>query len=212
VKKKTIYGHPVCKKCFYAFANRRQGAYMVDGILVTLVNVAISIPLTDWLRHQRYPSLQTEIISTVAAIPVLCLFMLKDGFNGRSPGKYVSNIQAVDDASGQPISFGQSFKRYWFLLFGIFPYFGGLIAAIFVIIAGFQLAKGYRIGDRFARTRVIWMKYAHLPVFGGNVLQCESCGYDLRANTSGICPECGTAVSARNAALLAATEGQAPAS
>jgi uncharacterized RDD family membrane protein YckC len=210
VKKKTIYGHPVCKKCFYAFANRRQGAYMVDGILAAVVNIAVTVFLMHWVSLQFRPDL--EFINFLAPMPVICLFMMKDGFDGRSPGKYVTNVQVVDDTTGQPISFGQSFKRYWFLLLSIIPVVGGLIASVFVIIAGVQLAKGYRIGDRFARTRVIWMKYAHLPVFGGNVLQCESCGYDLRANTSGICPECGTAVSARNAALLAATEGQAPAS
>ena len=52
------------------------------------------------------------------------------------------------------------------------------------------------MGDRFARTRVIWKQYARSPVFGGDGMLCHSCGYDLTGNESGICPECGTGVPA----------------
>src|SRR5439155_5644576 len=31
--RKLLYGHPVCKKCYYKFANRRQLAYVVDSLL-----------------------------------------------------------------------------------------------------------------------------------------------------------------------------------
>ena len=203
-KKFKLYGHPVCKKCYYAFANRRQIAYVIDAILITVPNVALvylTVPIVAAAFNASGWSL--ELLADVIAMPLICLFMMKDGFGGRSPGKYITDVQVLDDASGTPISFGQSFKRYWFLLLGFVPKAGGLVSGILVIIAGVQLAKGYRIGDKFAHTRVIWRRYAHLPLFGGNALVCESCGYDLRANTSGICPECGTAVSGRNAALLA---------
>jgi hypothetical protein len=35
--------------------------------------------------------------------------------------------------------------------------------------------------------------YAKLPDANGTV-HCKSCGYDLRGNQTGICPECGTAI------------------
>ena len=30
---KLLYGTPVCKRCYYKFANRRQLAYIVDAII-----------------------------------------------------------------------------------------------------------------------------------------------------------------------------------
>jgi len=70
------------------------------------------------------------------------------------------------------------------------------------LVIAIQEAKGPRVGDGMAGTYVIWKKYAHLPVFGGNALVCEACGYDLQGNVSGVCPECGTGVSERNRELL----------
>lgn len=206
-KKLRLYGHPVCKKCYYAFANRRQIAYIIDGLLITIPNIVvvfIVLPAVAAAIGAKDSPLTIEILGSLLALPLLCLFMMKDGFQGQSPGKSITGVQVLDVVSGRPISFGQSFKRYWFLLFGLIPAVGDFVSGVLVIVCGVQLAKGYRLGDKFAHTRVIWRKFADLPVFGGNALACEKCGYDLTANTSGTCPECGTAVSVRNADLLAA--------
>jgi hypothetical protein len=88
----------------------------------------------------------------------------------------------LDEHSGQPISFAQSFKRNSILLLGQIPVLGGLAGLVVILIIAVQVAKGYRLGDRFARTRVIWKKYARLPVFGGDGLICETCGYDLHGH------------------------------
>jgi rubrerythrin len=61
-----------------------------------------------------------------------------------------------------------------------------------ILIIAFQVGKGYRLGDPFANTRVVWRKYAHLPMFGGDALVCSGCGYNLMGNVSGVCPECGS--------------------
>lgn len=128
---------------------------------------------------------------------------MKDGFNGRSPGRRLCGLQVIDDTTLTPIGIRQSLKRNVFILFGVVP-FGGFVTFVLVIIIITQMAKGYRLFDRYARTRVVWLKYASLPVFGGNKLQCEKCGYDLAGNESGVCPECGTPISDANMARLGA--------
>jgi hypothetical protein len=120
-----------------------------------------------------------------------------------TPGKRLMDVQVLDQRTGLPIQFAQSFKRNSILLLGQIPVVGGLVALVVILIIATQVAKGYRLGDRFAQTRVIWKKYARLLAFGGDGLVCETCSYDLHGNMSGICPECGTPLSEQNAAQLA---------
>lgn len=189
---KSLYGHPVCKKCYYNFANRRQLAYLVDALLFALVAVPLGYLIGLPLEGMVTSELMLEVILTPVSLLFTCLFIMKDGFNGQSPGRRLTDVQVLDDASGRPISFGPSFKRNAILLVGAIPIVGGFASLIVVIIIAVQLNKGYRLGDRFAKTRVIWKRYARSPVFGGDDMLCHSCGYDLTGNESGICPECGT--------------------
>ena len=209
---KTIYGHPVCKKCFYAFANRRQLGYLVDALIIIIPNVIITMGAMHVLLSVIGLS---ETVAGFALLPVsallMCVFIMKDGFNGGSPGKKLCGTQVLDDATGQPIGFGQSFKRNSILLVGLIPFVGGIASLVVIIGLAVQVAKGYRWGDRFAGTRVIWKKYANLAVFGGNALICEQCGYELVGNVSGTCPECGTPVSEHNRQRLADTPPVSPA-
>ena len=202
---KTIYGHPVCKKCYYAFANRRQLGYLVDAILITIPNVLISLAAVRLLEEMGLKDTAATLALLPLSLALMCIFIMKDGFNGGSPGKKLCGTQVLDDATGQPIGFIQSFKRNSILLVGLIPVVGGIASLVVIIGIAVQVAKGYRWGDRFAKTRVIWKKYAHLAVFGGNALICEQCGYDLIGNVSGTCPECGTPVSEHNRQRLAAT-------
>ncbi len=79
-------------------------------------------------------------------------------------------------------------------------------AALYV---AFQLIRGRRLGDTWARTRVIWMRYAQHPLFLGT-LACERCQSDLTGNTSGICPECGAPLSQANRLRLVAAAPPTP--
>lgn len=200
---KRIYGHPVCKKCYYAFANRRQLGYIVDG-LCYLPIVAVIYFADQVLGRSGINAAEAYGIDAAIGLAFACLFVSKDGFGGRSPGKAATGVRVLDNATGQPIGFGQSFKRNAVLLAGNVPVVGPLALLVIEVVIALQVAKGYRLGDRYAGTRVIWVKYARLPVFGGTALACESCGYDLVGNASGVCPECGTPVSPANAARLTA--------
>jgi len=205
---KKIYGHDVCKKCHYAFANRRQIGYLIDALLMTGINLTIGTLLDGILVRTGVTRPIAIVVAYTFSTIMISLFICKDGFGGYSPGKRLMGVQVLDDKTMQPIGFPQSFKRNLFITIGVVP-FGIFVSGVLMLVVAYQDAKGYRFGDGFARTRVVWKKYAHLPVFGGNALVCESCGYDLRGNISGTCPECGTSVSERNRGLLAMPDGGA---
>ncbi len=57
-------------------------------------------------------------------------------------------VQVVDEIIGKPVGFDPSFKRNLPLIIPLMP-----------LIVAFELPKGKRIGDGWARTRVIWKKY-----------------------------------------------------
>jgi uncharacterized RDD family membrane protein YckC len=198
---KKTYGHDVCKKCFYRFANARQIAYLIDAILVTVINLSLGRLIDYFLVAGGATAAVAMIVSYAYSFTAISLFICKDGFSGYSPGKWLMGVQVLDDQTMKPIGFFPSFKRNLFILIGVVP-FGIFVSSILMLVVAYQDPKGYRFGDGFAKTRVIWKKFAHLPVFGGNALVCESCGYELKGNLSGTCPECGTLVSERNRALL----------
>lgn len=136
-KAKPLYGHLICRKCYYAFANRRQFAFAVD---IILWNVCLVIVL-------GLAGLSGDAIQdlTFLLFPIFCM---KDGFSGSSLGKAMMGVQVIDKTSGQPSGFGASFKRN-------LP----LIIPFMLLIVAFQLCKGNRIGDGWSNTRVIWKKY-----------------------------------------------------
>lgn len=196
ISKKSIYGHPVCKKCFYKYANRRQLDYLGDAIVFIIPNMLIIGAVTFALLHSGVSEISTQVIDFVLGLGLACIFCFRDSINGRSPGKWMTNLQVVNEADNQPISFGQSFKRNCVLLIGQVPFVGPFVVFVIVIVIAVQVGSGYRIGDRFAKTKVIWLKYANSPVFGGNPMLCKGCGYNLLGNVSGVCPECGKPIEA----------------
>ena len=188
VSAKTLYGHAVCKKCLYRFANRRQLAYVVDSLIFTLPVYLILLRIE---RSTALAEVPVALVTFLVGIVVTLIFILRDGIDGRSPGKRLAGVQVVDVVSAEPISFAQSFKRNWWFLLGLIPIAGGFISLAIVVTIVLQMNKGPRLGDRAARTRVIWKRYADRPVFGGTDERCRSCNYDLTGNESGRCPECG---------------------
>jgi uncharacterized RDD family membrane protein YckC len=173
----------VCKKCKYKFANRRQGAYLFDWLVLTIltymVNYGLDYAFSDFLYDDDNYAL-TSFWFFYSWILWPLLFTLKDGFAGQSPGKWLTGVRAVDAHSREPIGFVKSWKRN---LVTIVPFLPLFIA--------FQLQRGRRWGDRWAGTEVVWIKHQHRVPFDRRGILCLGCGYDLTGNVSGRCPECG---------------------
>lgn len=149
-----LYGHYVCRKCYFGFANRRQFAFLIDIILLSLVRSGI-----DWFRGIGF--WEDEPGLTVGSFTLSCamvvIFLVKDGFRGQSPGRALLGIQVIDEKTGRPAGFLASFKRNLPVLILIPPF-------VWVFVA-FQLVKGHRLGDKWANTKVIWKKYRHKAPF-----------------------------------------------
>ena len=188
-KSKLLYGSPVCRKCFYKFANRRQLAYLVDWILYQGAMFAVGLALGAAMVALNATSKQIDLVSYALAWSLFpLLFFCKDGFAGHSPGKALCGVKVVHRETNEPIGFLASLKRNLVLYIPVVP-----------LVVAFLLQKGYRWGDGWAKTKVIWKKFANNPVFTG-AAACQQCGYDLRASLTGVCPECGSTVPMKFAA------------
>jgi uncharacterized RDD family membrane protein YckC len=181
----VLYGVPVCKKCFYSFANRRQCAYIIDSV-VWQVSIFVPLGFIVGFLAASTPAGQTntsldqfELLIDILPYPLFLIFAMKDGFRGRSLGKSICGVTVLDQDTYQPIGFLPSLKRNLVLIIPIVP-----------LIIAFLLQKGYRWGDNWANSKVVWTKYQTHPLFTGQ-LACTQCQYDLRGCTSGACPECG---------------------
>ena len=212
-KKFLFYGIHVCRKCLYRFANRRQAAFVVDSIAWSLVTLLlaglIGLIVSGWM----VPEAVGLAFSFLGSI----LFLMKDGFSGQSPGKLLCGVQVVDAKSMEPIGFGASFVRNLPILILFMPTYlirvlghlataaairpvliAGSFSILFwiigLLIIALRLVKGPRWGDGWAGTKVVWKEYAHRVPFDLRGEACTNCGYNLRGNISGVCPECGEAI------------------
>lgn len=159
-KEKKLYGEFVCKKCYYAFANRRQLAFVVDWVIQLVGGIVFAIGYATFLAlvlgidpGGDSPAswwAYEVVVRVLVAVP----FLMKDGFSGYSPGKALCGVRVVHERTGQPIGFFRSLGRNLPLVIPIIP-----------LVAAYQLQKGYRIGDKRVGTKVIWTKYASHPIF-----------------------------------------------
>jgi len=179
-----LYDAPVCRRCRWGFAGRRQLAFVIDltvwYLAMVLVAVALVFLLTAWRPGHGIP----ETLLIAAAVLAPAMLLMKDGFRGCSPGKAVCGLRVVNPATGRPAGFRASLQRNLVLFVPLLP-----------LVLAFGLTSGPRIGDGWARTRVIRRKHAGHPVFTGRpAADCTRCQYDLTGNSTGICSECGTPV------------------
>jgi uncharacterized RDD family membrane protein YckC len=153
--RKRLYGHEVCTKCVNRFANRRQLAWILDVVLFRIAAFAAGIGLGLFLVAVHMDIEATlDTIYWPLLIGELAVFICKDGFNGYSPGKVICGVQVLDIETGVPVGFGVSFKRNLPTLIPFMP-----------LVIAYQVIKGRRTGDKWARTKVIWNRYAGNPVF-----------------------------------------------
>ena len=84
---KLLYGTPVCKRCYYKFANRRQLAYIVDAIIwwpITWI-VGYGIASLD-------PAINDFVYFALSWVVFPMIFFCKDSFNGHSHFKEQSGL------------------------------------------------------------------------------------------------------------------------
>lgn len=184
----SIYDCTVCKRCWSNFANRRQTAFLID-LLVLSVPFFWIIQITEplwrgtWLGSHDWATF----------VVFFGLFSLKDAFRGISPGKWLLDLQVVDQVTMKPTGLRASLKRNLHLCMAAIPCAGLPL----LLIEGASVGYGLRWGDNWARTKVVRRSLAHHPPYDMRGRLCIECGYDLTGNLSGICPECGSTVRPR---------------
>jgi len=161
-KAKPLYDTLVCKKCLYKFANRRQIAYIIDNVVF---RIAISPVVFGILVAAQQAKLgeAAEILASISAYLLIPIFFFKDGFSGYSLGKLICGVRLVNVETGKPGGFGMSFLRN-------LP----MLIPFVILVMAFQLQKGNRWGDRWTKSKVIWMKYKDHPIFSTNTPNSSS--------------------------------------
>ncbi len=218
--KHVLYGTSVCRKCLYGLTNRRQLAFVVDCLVLSAACTASVRLMMAWLSP---PPQTPDFLMDAFTLLWIPLFAIKDGWDGRSPGKRLLGLRVVRTDSLESIGPTRSLKRNLLIaaalaaeplgriagpLLGATPAPAVKVISVLVILwLGERLTHGLRPGDRWAGARVIWQRYAHRPPFVPTGRYCVECGYDLRGNVSGVCPECGAPVESREySAVIAAAE------
>ncbi len=214
----AVYDVAVCRRCRERFAERRYFAFVVDlALLAAVFGLTESI-----LLRLAYPTtgglppplamrpLWLSIALATAAVLWSGMFAARDGFGGASLGKRLARLRVVEKRTLHPIGFTASVKRHlpaalfacWAIVVkGSLPSLLAPLAAVFQLAllaylawVGERLKHGPRPGDGWADSRVVWMPFAHRSPFDTSGSYCARCGYDLRGNVSGACPECSTSI------------------
>jgi uncharacterized RDD family membrane protein YckC len=161
---RPLYDYLVCKKCYYAFANRRQFAYMFDFAVFYIACYYAAMAVGVLLGAGVLSQSEVDNFGSILDWGLLFVAMvLKDCFSGQSVGKALCGVQVIDRTTGQPGGVAASLLRNLPLLIPIAPFW---VAS--------ELCKGYRTGDGWARTKVIWKKYANHPVFAADLPKQEA--------------------------------------
>lgn len=159
-KAKPLYGHMVCKKCYYSFANQRQLAYFLDLLIYYAICFIVGLLLGVLMAASGSSKSDFENVASLLGWILLPFLICKDCFSGQSVGKAMCGVKVIDETTGEPGGIGASFKRNLPLVIPFMPLF-----------VAFQLSKGHRTGDGWSNTKVIWKKYASHPIFGPNLIR-----------------------------------------
>lgn len=168
-----LYGCAVCSACHQAFLLKRIFAHVLDNVLYSMVAgigvfIALFVAVGIGLASQPGSLSSSDPAASDAAATVatkvwifslLLLVLLRpmlDGFRGHSPGKAILGLQVIDSVHGRPANFWDSLQRNLVLLVPFMP---------LVILVQLLSGSGKRLGDGWARTRVIWKSYRRAVPF-----------------------------------------------
>jgi len=155
--KAQLYGEPICSGCQASFIVRRYFAFLFDaigfsiGAFCLLVSIAVVLIL---LGGERLLDEAPPMTGYLLEAGIMGAFLLKDSFQGHSPGKWLFDLQVIDEQTGAVASWWQAVSRN-------IP----LILTPAWVIMLFQIRRGPRWGDARAGTRVIWREYYDRVVF-----------------------------------------------
>jgi uncharacterized RDD family membrane protein YckC len=158
---KRLYGSYVCSTCHSSFAMRRAFAHILDVVLFTVVTVPFTFVVLLFsgisggivgaaTNSDNRGANVALMVFFLCMLGFVFLFLAKDGFAGHSPAKAMLGLQVIDDLTGRPANFWDSFQRnlptqipfmHWYVLYQLLQY------------------DGRRIGDGWSRTKVIWKPY-----------------------------------------------------
>jgi uncharacterized RDD family membrane protein YckC len=153
-KPRVLYNHVICKKCYSGFANRRYLAFFLDWICLFFFCFYAAILIYIVMLALGYSQKDLENSETLIGYSLTTIFLLKDSISGYSLGKLICGVRVIDEKTGKPKGIGGSIMRTLPLFIPVIP-----------IIVACQLPKGYRLGDSWSNTKVIWKKYANRPIF-----------------------------------------------
>lgn len=153
-KAKPLYGHMVCRKCYFGFANQRQLAYFLDLLVYYALCFVAAILVGTVMGLAGFSQSAIQGVGSLLGWLILPVLFIKDCFSGQSVGKAICGVKVIDKITGEPGSMGASFKRNLPLMIPLMPF-----------IVASQLCKGHRTGDGWANTKVIWKKYASHSIF-----------------------------------------------
>ena len=166
---KPLYGYQVCPKCHSDFAWKRAFAHLIDIValtavvwvlvIVVMVIGVVIVGIGNSAAGDKGATAGAILFIFLYACILLAsygLFLIRDGFNGQSPGKRVLGLQVINSLTGTPSKFGDSFKRNLILLVPVLP----IVVAVQIFTT-----NGLRIGDEWAQTKVIWLQYADRAPF-----------------------------------------------
>lgn len=153
-KAKSLYGHMVCKKCYYGFANHRQLAYFIDLLGYYVITFVAGMMVGVVMAGSGSSQSEIQGVASLLGWILLPVLLCKDCFSGQSVGKAMCGVKVIDETTGESGGIGASFKRNLPLVVPFMP-----------LVVAFQLCKGHRIGDGWSNTKVIWKKYATNPIF-----------------------------------------------
>lgn len=200
-----LYNFRVCRECRDDLSNRRRAAFFIDVVCFWMLLLIV----TESLLGRNSDTVR----SLLATLALIALFGFKDGFGGRSPGKWLFGLRAVHRKTHGPIGLVTSFRRNLPIMGLDIVHFAilelptnyqslDLIVLPLIVKVGFylyldyQASRGPRWGDGLAGTKVVLVSLAYRPPFDLRGAHCLKCAYDLTGNVSGVCPECGTSVTA----------------
>ena len=155
---KRLYGYNVCSRCYSDFATKRAFAYLVDmtlwsvvavplGFFIFLISTLSGVVVAGTTKSDNQATGAFLFVFVLGILIGTLLVLSIDGFKGHSPAKAMFGLQVIDELTGRPINFWDSIQRNLPASIPFMP--------LYVAYQVFQ-GDGRRIGDGWARTKVIW--------------------------------------------------------